>query len=133
MDSGRAAGRSDLKDPVLSIVVPVYNEGENISRTLDSLREHVTADPLEVVVVYDFDQDSTQESIAKAMQNNLKDVGINAALRPHPFADYLTFALTGQQELFRLGWTTPVAAPTADGFLTPLFLTGSHENPMGAR
>ena len=76
----------------------------------------------------DFDQDSTQESIAKAMQNNLKDVGINAALRPHPFADYLTFALTGQQELFRLGWTTPVAAPTADGFLTPLFLTGSHEN-----
>jgi ABC-type transport system substrate-binding protein len=76
----------------------------------------------------DFDQDSTQESIAKAMQNNLKDVGITATLRPHPYTDYLNFALGGQQELFRLGWGGLTAYPTADAFLTPLFLTGSHEN-----
>ena len=76
----------------------------------------------------DFDQDSTQESIAKAMQSNLKDVGINASLRPHPYTDYLNFALGGQQELFRLGWGGLTAYPTADAFLTPLFLTGSHEN-----
>jgi len=76
----------------------------------------------------DYDQDSTQESIAKAMQSNLKDVGITATLRPHPYTDYLNFALGGQQELFRLGWGGLTAYPTADAFLTPLFLTGSHEN-----
>src|SRR5205807_3173356 len=76
----------------------------------------------------DFDQDSTQESIAKAMQSNLKDVGITATLRPHAYTDYLNFALGGQQELFRLGWGGLTAYPTADAFLTPLFLTGSHEN-----
>jgi ABC-type transport system substrate-binding protein len=76
----------------------------------------------------DFDQDTTQESIAKAMQSNLKDVGITASLRPHPYTDYLNFALGGQQELFRLGWGGLTAYPTADAFLTPLFLSGSHEN-----
>jgi len=76
----------------------------------------------------DFDQDTTQESIAKAMQSNLKDVGITANLRPHPYTDYLNFALGGTQELFRLGWGGLTAYPTADAFLTPLFLTGSHEN-----
>jgi ABC-type transport system substrate-binding protein len=76
----------------------------------------------------DFDQDTTQESIAKAMQANLKDVGINATLRPHSYTDYLTFALGGQQELFRLGWGLPSAYPTSDAFLSQLFLTGSHNN-----
>ena len=62
------------------------------------------------------------------MQSNLKDVGITANLRPHPYTDYLNFALGGTQELFRLGWGGLTAYPTADAFLTPLFLTGSHEN-----
>ena len=76
----------------------------------------------------DFDQDTTQESIAKAMQANLKDVGIPSELRPHPYTDYLTFAIRGQQELFRLGWGGVTAYPTADAFLTPLFLSGRHDN-----
>jgi len=79
-------------------------------------------------IFIDYDQDTTQERISKAMQANLKDVGITAELRPHAYTDYLNFALTGQQELFRLGWGLPSAYPTADSFLTPLFLTGSHEN-----
>jgi ABC-type transport system substrate-binding protein len=79
-------------------------------------------------IFIDYDQDTTQESIAKAMQANLKDVGITADLRPHPYTDYLNFALGGTQELFRLGWGGLTAYPTADAFLTPLFLTGSHEN-----
>src|SRR5438874_12163728 len=62
------------------------------------------------------------------MQSNLKDVGITANLRPHPYTDYLNFALGGTQELFRLGWGGLTAYPTADAFLSPLFLTGSHEN-----
>ena len=79
-------------------------------------------------IFIDYDQDTTQESIAKAMQADLKDVGITADLRPHPYTDYLNFALGGTQELFRLGWGGLTAYPTADAFLTPLFLTGSHEN-----
>jgi len=79
-------------------------------------------------IFIDYDQDTTQDAIAKAMQANLKDVGITADLRPHPYTDYLNFALGGTQELFRLGWTSLTAYPTADAYLAPLFLTGSHEN-----
>ena len=48
---------------------------------------------------------------------------------PHPYADYLRFAVSGQQELFRLGWIG--AYPTADAFLTPLFHTGLADNVTG--
>jgi len=74
----------------------------------------------------DFDEDATQTAVAQAMQANLKDVGIPAALRPHSYAEYLKFAVSGQQELFRLGWIG--AAPTADAFLTPLFQSGTRDN-----
>ena len=77
----------------------------------------------------DFDDDGTQRAVAQAMQANLKDVGITAALRPHTYADYLKFAIGGQQELFRLGWIG--AYPTADAFLTPLFQTGTRDNITG--
>ena len=63
------------------------------------------------------------------MQANLQAVGIPAMLRPHPFADYLKFAVSGQQEMFRLGWIG--AYPTADAFLTPLFRTGLADNVTG--
>jgi ABC-type transport system substrate-binding protein len=77
----------------------------------------------------DFDDDPTQIAIAKAMQKNLADAGITASLRPHPYADYLTFAIGGQQELFRLGWIG--AYPTPDAFLYPLFASGSADNVTG--
>jgi dolichol-phosphate mannosyltransferase len=37
----------------------VYNEGENIRETLHGIEEHVHTRPLEVLVVYDFDEDTT--------------------------------------------------------------------------
>jgi ABC-type transport system substrate-binding protein len=77
-------------------------------------------------VQIDFDDDGTQRAVAQALQANLKEVGIPAALRPHTYADYLRFAISGQQELFRLGWIG--AYPTADAFLTPLFLGGARDN-----
>ena len=77
-------------------------------------------------VQIDFDDDGTQQGVAQAMQANLKAAGIPAALRPHPFADYLKFAVSGNQELFRLGWIG--AYPAADAFLTPLFQTGRTDN-----
>jgi glycosyltransferase involved in cell wall biosynthesis len=43
----------------LSIVVPVYNEAENITPVLRNLVAAVAATPYEVLVVYDFDEDTT--------------------------------------------------------------------------
>jgi len=80
-------------------------------------------------VQIDFDDDGTQRAVAQAMQTNLKDAGIPSALRPHAYVEYLKFAVSGQQELFRLGWIG--AYPTADAFLTPLFLSGARDNITG--
>jgi len=80
-------------------------------------------------VQIDFDDDGTQRAVAQAIEANLEEVGIPAALRPHTYADYLRFAISGQQELFRLGWIG--AYPTADAFLTPLFQTGVRDNITG--
>jgi dolichol-phosphate mannosyltransferase len=41
------------------VVVPVYNEGENIDRVLRGFMREVTTRPLEILVVYDFDEDTT--------------------------------------------------------------------------
>jgi glycosyltransferase involved in cell wall biosynthesis len=43
----------------LSIVIPVYNEGENIAATLRGLATQVRTTPIEILVVYDFDEDDT--------------------------------------------------------------------------
>lgn len=80
-------------------------------------------------VQIDFDDDGTQRAVAQAIQANLQEAGIPAALRPHTYAEYLRFAISGQQELFRLGWIG--AYPTADAFLTPLFQTGQRDNITG--
>jgi oligopeptide transport system substrate-binding protein len=80
-------------------------------------------------VQIDFDDDGTQRAVAQAISSSLQEVGIPSALRPHTYADYLRFALSGQQELFRLGWIG--AYPTADAFLTPLFLSGARDNITG--
>jgi glycosyltransferase involved in cell wall biosynthesis len=45
--------------PALSVVVPVYNEGENAAATLRGLAEKISVAPLEILVVYDFDGDTT--------------------------------------------------------------------------
>jgi dolichol-phosphate mannosyltransferase len=44
--------------PELDIIIPVYNEGENIVRVLDSFREHVKT-PCRVLICYDHDTDNT--------------------------------------------------------------------------
>jgi dolichol-phosphate mannosyltransferase len=44
--------------PRVSIVIPVYNEGERITRALDGIVENVTL-PFEVLVVYDMPADTT--------------------------------------------------------------------------
>ena len=76
-----------------------------------------------------FDEDEAQQAVAKAIESSLEEVGIPVALAPKPLKDYKDFAVSGQQELFRLGWIARY--PSADDFLPPLFLTGSPNNLTG--
>ncbi len=59
MDPERDRSGTDLGAVALSIVLPVYNEGENIAAVLSGLAAAVRARPLEILVVYDFDADTT--------------------------------------------------------------------------
>ncbi|MCA1691714.1 MAG: ABC transporter substrate-binding protein [Actinobacteria bacterium] len=77
----------------------------------------------------DYDQDPTQEAVAQAIQGNLRAAGIPANLRAHSYTDYLKFAVSGEQEFFRLAWIG--SYPTPDAFLTPLFYSGHADNVTG--
>ena len=61
MDQGRDRSGPHLNapSPALSIVVPVYNEGENAEPTLRGVVERTRTRPLEVLVVHDMDEDTT--------------------------------------------------------------------------
>jgi glycosyltransferase involved in cell wall biosynthesis len=61
--------------PRLSVVVPVYNEGRNIEAVLRAFERTVAA-PHEVLVVYDFDEDTTVPVVA-ALQGELGNVRLH--------------------------------------------------------
>ncbi|GHT35900.1 polyprenol phosphate mannosyl transferase 1 (Ppm1) [Planctomycetales bacterium] len=46
-----------------SILVPVYNEAENIRTVLSSLSEALKNEPHEIIIVYDFDEDNTLPAV----------------------------------------------------------------------
>ena len=81
MDSRRDQGGSHLigntpapsDTPVLSIVIPVYNEGENVVPTLRGVVERTKARPLEVLVVHDFDEDTTVP-VVKRLQAEMPEL-----------------------------------------------------------
>jgi dolichol-phosphate mannosyltransferase len=50
----------------VDFVMPVYNEGENIARTLDEMDRQVKI-PKRVLVVYDFDEDTTVPVVRELM------------------------------------------------------------------
>jgi dolichol-phosphate mannosyltransferase len=62
-----------VTDPQVSIVVPVYNEGENITSTLRGLQQALAEVPNEILVVYDFDEDNTIP-VLKRLQAELPTV-----------------------------------------------------------
>ncbi|HUP70646.1 MAG TPA: ABC transporter substrate-binding protein [Acidimicrobiales bacterium] len=74
----------------------------------------------------DYDADPSQEAVAKAIQASLAKVGVKVTVRPQPPDAYDKFVVSGQQEVFRLGWIA--AYPSADAFLAPLFLSDSPNN-----
>ncbi|HEX2701523.1 MAG TPA: ABC transporter substrate-binding protein [Acidimicrobiales bacterium] len=80
-------------------------------------------------VSLDFDADATQEAMARAVQASLADVGIRVALRATPAEEYDRHVLSGDQEVFRLGWIA--AYPSPDAVLWPLFRSDSGNNLFG--
>jgi peptide/nickel transport system substrate-binding protein/oligopeptide transport system substrate-binding protein len=77
-------------------------------------------------IAIDFDNDATQRLVAASIRSDLEAVGIPARLRPHEFAEYGPFLVTGDPELFRLGWTADY--PSADAFLVPMFESTQRDN-----
>jgi dolichol-phosphate mannosyltransferase len=75
----RDRGRTPLSDgvaPALSVVVPVYNEGENVVSTLRGVVGRTHARPLEVLVVHDFDEDTTVP-VVKRLQAELPELRLH--------------------------------------------------------
>jgi len=62
--------------PVLSVVVPVYNEGENVVPTLQGIVEKTHVRPLEVLIVHDFDEDTTVP-VVKRMQSQFPELRLH--------------------------------------------------------
>jgi dolichol-phosphate mannosyltransferase len=78
MDPRRDQGGPDLNEslPALSVVVPVYNEGENVVPTLRGVVEKTRIRPLEVLVVHDFDEDTTV-AVVKRLQNEIPELHLH--------------------------------------------------------
>jgi dolichol-phosphate mannosyltransferase len=58
------------------VVVPVYNEGENVVPTLRGVVERTRTRPLEVLVVHDFDEDTTVP-VVKRLQSELPELHLH--------------------------------------------------------
>src|SRR3989344_4608705 len=58
----------------LDIIIPVYNEGENIIDTLNALKQYVRT-PFRVFIVYDFDEDNTLTAVRQ-----MKNIGLEVEL-----------------------------------------------------
>jgi dolichol-phosphate mannosyltransferase len=58
----------EMNEIPLGIIIPVYNEAENIGKTLDAIQKKVMT-PHRIYLVYDFDEDNTLP-VAKYFLNN---------------------------------------------------------------
>lgn len=57
---------------MLTIIIPVYNEGENIKTAVENIEREVKY-PYVINVIYDFDEDSTIEPAKKLKVNLVKN------------------------------------------------------------
>jgi ABC-type transport system substrate-binding protein len=80
-------------------------------------------------VTLDGYDDPTQVAMLNSIQAQLAAVGIPAQVRTRPFADYRSFATSGQTGVFAFGWVGLV--PTQDAYLAPLFRSTSADNVTG--
>jgi glycosyltransferase involved in cell wall biosynthesis len=64
--------RAAVKAPELSVVIPVYNEGEAVAPVLRALAAGIH-EPCEILVVYDFDEDTTVP-VVRALQAEIPEL-----------------------------------------------------------
>jgi len=78
VDPRRDQSRRNLTEqtPALSIVIPVYNEGENVVPTLRGVVDQTRTRPLEVLIVHDFDEDTTVP-VVKRLQAELPELRLH--------------------------------------------------------
>ena len=60
-----------MNDIPLGIIIPVYNEAENIRRTLNEIKEKIKT-PHRVYIVYDFDEDNTLPVVKEFIKNGME-------------------------------------------------------------
>ncbi len=58
---------------LVEIIIPVYNEGENIVRTLEEIEGSISH-PHSITVVYDFEQDNTLPPLRRFMESGRADI-----------------------------------------------------------
>lgn len=80
-------------------------------------------------VALDYFEDEREQALAEALAAQLAAAGIPTELRPKPFDEYSSFAVSGHQQLFRFGWVGVYSSP--DPYLAPPFSTGSIDNVTG--
>lgn len=80
-------------DKELGIIIPVYNEGENIGATLNAIKENITT-PYSVYLVYDFEEDNTLP-VAK----EFIDKGFDIVLIKNPVRGVVSAIKTGLREV----------------------------------
>ncbi len=73
----------------LGIIIPVYNEVENIRRTLNVIEEKIKT-PHMVYIVYDFDEDNTLPVVQEFIKN-----GLNLKLLKNPVKGVVNAIKTG--------------------------------------
>ncbi len=69
---GSASGQAVIQQPELSVIMPVFKEGDAVEPVIRALDAGVSA-PHEILVVYDFDEDPTVPVIAR-LANDLPAV-----------------------------------------------------------
>lgn len=57
----------------LTLIIPVYDEGENIIQTLNEVNKYLQFDGLKISIVYDFDEDNTLPAVHKYLEHSKKD------------------------------------------------------------
>lgn len=139
MDPGRDSRRPNLSEPVLSVVIPVYNEGDNIGPVLRRFDDAVTTRPREVLIVYDFDADTTVP-VVRALQPEMPDVrlvrndlgrgvlnAIKAGLAAAQAPNILVMMADGSDEPQAVDAMVKKAEAGADVVSASRYMSGGHQ------
>ena len=95
-----------MKTPLLSIVIPVYNEAENIKLTLESIKKNIKTKH-EIIVVFDSKKDTTVP-VLNELQKKTKNLfptlntimkGPSGAIRSGVFAARAPLVLVSMADL----------------------------------